>query len=259
VEAVRVWKKSSSGRKFTVALVGGDGAGKSTIARHLEASFELPIKRMYMGISPISSDYALPITRLSKYLKLRSYRKVVAKSGFDTSQVVSTHNLPSRGVKRGPIWVTARTINRLIDTLYRQFVSFFYQMRGFVVVYDRHLLFETAPKVSTSKVKKRSWLTNFEFWLHSNLYPKPSLVLFLDASPEVLYARKGEATLEYLEKHRATILKQGEKMANFVTIDANQPFDEVFSDVTRRILEFYQSKNPKMRTRLQYYKQDHSL
>jgi thymidylate kinase len=81
----------------------------------------------------------------------------------------------------------------------------------------------------------------------------------LDASPEVLYARKGEATLEYLEKHRATILKQGEKMANFVTIDANQPFDEVFSDVTWRILEFYQSKNPKMRTRLQYYKQDHSL
>jgi thymidylate kinase len=243
---------------FTIALVGGDGAGKTTIAKNLEESFPLPCKHMYMGISPISSNYALPITRLSRFINLRAHRKAAIKSGEKSTGVVSTHNLPSRRDKRGPIWVTARIINRLVDTLYRQVVSLIYQLQGYIVVYDRHLLFETAPKVVTSKGKKRSWPRSIEHWLHSNFYPNPSLVLFLDASPEVLYARKGETTLEYLEKWRATILEQGKKMANFVQIDANQPFDMVFSDATWHILEFYKTSYPQQTVVPHSYERDHS-
>ncbi len=246
-------------KMFSVALVGGDGAGKTTIAERLVETFPIPCKRLYMGISPISSNYALPVTRLSKSLKMHSYRKAVGSSGIDKSQVVSTHNLPSHGVKRGPIWVTARTLNRLVDTLYRQFVSFVYQKRGYIVLYDRHLIFETAPKVAISKKKKRSWLMSFEFWLYSKAYPKPSLVLFMDASPEVLFARKGETTIKSLEKRRATILKQGENVANFIKIDANQSLDKVYADVAHQILQFYQFKNPEVKVTLQHYEQDHSL
>ena len=43
------------GELFTVALVGSDGAGKTTIARSLEKTSSLPVKYMYMGLSPISS------------------------------------------------------------------------------------------------------------------------------------------------------------------------------------------------------------
>jgi thymidylate kinase len=62
-------------RRFTVALVGGDGAGKTTIAKSLQESSELSWKYMYMGISLISSNKALPTSRLIRFLRLRAYRK----------------------------------------------------------------------------------------------------------------------------------------------------------------------------------------
>jgi thymidylate kinase len=79
----------------------------------------------------------------------------------------------------------------------------------------------------------------------SKFYLKPDLVLFLDAPPEVLYARKGESTLEHLESRRNAIPEQGKKMDNFIVVDATQPLTKVFADVSQYILEFHASLNTK--------------
>ena len=55
---------------FTVALVGPDGAGKSTIARQLVGhKLPLPVKYVYMGVNLDSSNLVLPTTRLILEIK----------------------------------------------------------------------------------------------------------------------------------------------------------------------------------------------
>ena len=54
---------------FTVALVGRDGAGKTTVARRLEGEIDRPIRYLYMGVSADSSNRSLPTTRLAHRIK----------------------------------------------------------------------------------------------------------------------------------------------------------------------------------------------
>lgn len=229
---------------FTVALVGSDGAGKTTIARSLQEFSPLPVKYMYMGLSPISSNVALPTTRLAGLLRVRAYKKEAAKSGKSPAKEISTHDLHYRPGRRGPIWAAARTLNRLVDFMYRQLVSWRHQRQGYVVVYDRHLVFETAGSASVSGARKRKLLARIQHWLLSNIYPQPDLVIFLDAPAEVLYERKGEATLEYLERRRRAIIEQGKQVANFVRVDASRSFDQVLADVSQQIIRFHASIRP---------------
>jgi hypothetical protein len=56
-------------RPFTVALVGADGAGKTTVARSLPAILPFPAVYLYMGVAPASSNYALPTTRVAHAIK----------------------------------------------------------------------------------------------------------------------------------------------------------------------------------------------
>ena len=54
---------------FTVALIGPDGAGKSTIGRKLQEISPLPMKYVYMGVNLESSNLVLLTTRLLLEIK----------------------------------------------------------------------------------------------------------------------------------------------------------------------------------------------
>lgn len=226
---------------FTVALVGGDGAGKTTIAKSLEQSSRLPLKYLYMGFSTQSSNHALPTSRLVLFFKRQAYRRMT-KSGGSPSERIPASYLEYREVKRGPIWLTVRFLNRLAEAGYRQFVSLSYQLRGYVVIYDRHFLFDAIPEPVDFQVQKEQRLDCLYYWLVSHWYPKPDLAILLDAPGEVLYERKGEATPDYLNWQRRAFLEQGKKVKNFVRVDATQPIEKVLEDVTQQIMEFHASK-----------------
>jgi thymidylate kinase len=232
---------------FTVALVGGDGAGKTTIAKRLERSSPFPVKYLYMGLAMQSSNRALLTSRLVLFLKLCAYRKKMRKAGKVPPDFISDRELDSSGKKRGAMWRSMRFLNRLAEAWYRQLVSVGYQMRGYVVVYDRHFLFETAPPADGCGRSTQPRLDELYYWIMSHLYPQPALTIMLDAPPEVLYERKGEATPEYLSEQRQAFLEQGRKVKNFVRVDATQALDKVFEEVTQRIMEFRASKrHPKL-------------
>ncbi|HZD10046.1 MAG TPA: hypothetical protein VE553_01800, partial [Candidatus Binatia bacterium] len=129
--------------------------------------------------------------------------------------------------------------NRLAEACFRQVVSWVYQLRGFVVVYDRHFLFDAA---TSGKNKVRKPTDRLYYWLLAHVFPQPELVLFLDAPPELLFARKGEGSVEYLQRKREVYLAQGGKMDNFVRVDAAQPPEEVLADVNRHITSFQAGK-----------------
>src|SRR3954470_15017483 len=60
-----------NGSALSVALIGCDGAGKTTVARALEADPGLSVRYLYMGVSKDSIDRALPTTRLAHAIKRR--------------------------------------------------------------------------------------------------------------------------------------------------------------------------------------------
>lgn len=223
---------------FTVALIGGDGAGKTTIANSVIRSSGLPMKYLYMGLSTRSSNHALPTSRMVLFLKQHLYKKRAKKSAEQLPDEMPASQLEYSEETHGWVWNTARFLNRLAEAWYRQFISIGYQMRGFIVIYDRHFFFDTAPGVINSQNQSLLLLDRLFFWFMSHWYPRPDLTIFLDAPPDLLFRRKGEATLEYLERQREVFLNQGEKLANFVKIDASQPLDAVCSEVIQHIQYF---------------------
>lgn len=227
---------------LTVALIGGDGAGKTTIAMSLEQTAQFPVKYVYMGMSAQSSNIKLPTSQLFLYLKRRSYHKMTQESGETPADVIPAEHYEYARKKRGPIWVAARFLNRLAEAWYRQIISFKYNLQGYVVVYDRHFLFDTAPMAMDGQKEEFDEHDRLLYWILKRTYPKPDLAILLDAPAEVLYERKRESTVEELNRRRNAYLEQGNQLDRFVRVDATQPLDKVLADVTQHISSFYAAR-----------------
>ena len=136
-------------------------------------------------------------------------------------------------------------LNRLAEAWWRQLLSDLYRRRGFTLIYDRHFLFESAYLAAGSGATQSALLDRLEYRLMSRAYPKPDLVVFLNAPSEVLYRRKGETSPERLEQRSAAILREGGRMPNFVTVDASQTLDQVLASATGALHEFSRGRQPK--------------
>jgi thymidylate kinase len=232
----------------TIAIIGQDGAGKTTVSNMIMEQIPLDLKYIYMGRNVQSSNFTLPTSKIIHAFKVNNYIKTHNLSKSEKDKKLSLHELDkNRKVdKRGKIGATLRLLNRLFEEWYRLLISKYFQLKGKVILYDRHFIFDYAPDVFDASKGKERLTTKIHGWALNNLYEKPDLVLFLHAPAEVLFARKGEATLEYLNARNEAFLNAGKGMPNFVIIDATQPLEEVFSDVTLEIDKLTQSKNLKI-------------
>ena len=229
---------------FAVALIGVDGAGKTTIAKKLIESFPMPIKYIYMGTSILSSNFALPTSRLIFYLKLRSYRMSARQLGSSLPEFISNHDLEYRDVKRSRIGATARMLNRMAEEWFRQVIAWCYRIRGYLVLYDRHFIFEYTPKSIDVQKHNQRLTDRLHLWFLDRLYPIPDLVILLDASLDVLLKRKKECPLDHLQRHRKALREQAKKMANFVRINADQPLEKVYEEVCEHLIHYLIRKHP---------------
>jgi thymidylate kinase len=218
---------------FTVALIGCDGAGKTTVARALERETELPLRYVYMGVSVDSSNHTLPTTRLAHRIK-RARGAPPDTAGPREPKPPALASLPRR-VKRS-VRSSLRLANRVAEEWYRQTIAWRAKRRGSIVVFDRH--FVADYHAADVAAEHRTWSRRLHGLLLTKAYPQPDLVVFLDAPAEVLFARKGEGTIQSLSRRREDYLRLGEELDDFVVVPATQPLPDVVEQVETIIRDY---------------------
>ena len=162
----------------TVALVGGDGSGKTTIAKYLVQTSKLPIKYIYMGLSTMKRVPAFPTTLLIRYYKFRSYKNSARTSGVLYQEQSILHDYHHNQTKRRDLWHAIHGLNFLIDVLYRQVYSWVYVLRGYLVIYNRLCLCMAAPEFNGNREIKRHWIDRTLYWVFNNILSRVRFGIF---------------------------------------------------------------------------------
>lgn len=208
----------------SVALIGPDGAGKSTIAREVVGALPVPARYLYMGVNVDSSTRLLPTTRLAFALKRGRGRRHM------------TPGEPSEVKRRGgagvlsEAYASVRLLAWLAEEWYRATLAFVYVRRGYLVVFDRHFVYDY---YATHIVRRpgRSITTRLHGELLRRVYPRPDLVVCLDAPAELLHARKREQSVAWLEGRRQEYLAMAKISRDFAVVDATQPMPAVVAEI----------------------------
>jgi thymidylate kinase len=224
---------------FSVALIGPDGAGKSVISQQLErVPMPARVKRIYMGVNLQAGGLMLPTTRLALAVKQARGRRPDMVGPSEATPPV-TGNLTVRSLKGSARVV--RLVLWLAEEWFRQLVAQYHIRRGTIVVFDRHF-FADYFHVDGGVVGPRSATARVHGFLLQKAYPRPDLVICLDAPGDVLFRRKHEASAEWLEQRRAQYRQLAAEVPHFVVVDADRPLDAVTRDVVTTICEFFEKR-----------------
>jgi thymidylate kinase len=213
-----------------VALVGPDGAGKSAVTRALATRLPVPVRVVYLGVNLEASTTMLPTTRVALAMKRRRGGRADMTARFSD---------PGQAGRRG-VAGAARTWLRLAawvaEEWYRAAIVALLARRGFLVLCDRHFLCDyyaadVAPRAGRPRASR------VHGWMLRRLYPRPDLVVVLDAPPEVLHGRKGEDTLDSLERRRREYLELRDVLPDVVVVDAIRPLDAVVATVADAVTD----------------------
>lgn len=211
-----------SGAPFTVALVGADGAGKSTVSRALPERLDVPCRIMYLGVNLEEEAPMLPTTRLFLKWKGRSSRP-------DLVLPVSAARKESKASLRGLV----RTAMVISEEWYRLLVSRVWLRDGVSVIFDRHFVADYYfHHIDASR--PLPWYER----LHGRLlrfYPSPDHTFCLDAPAEVLYQRKPESDPAFLEQRRMEYVRLAERDPTFRMIDTTAGLEAVLRTIATEL------------------------
>jgi thymidylate kinase len=234
--------------RLTVALVGPDGAGKSTVSARLRSvGLPRPVKVIYMGVNLEASSLMLPTTRLLLVAKrIRGRRTDLVASPLRGSEP-SAEAMSARANGRIGAGRSAKDAVRLtvwmLEEWFRQVVAASYSRRGSIVVFDRHFFADyyhadvRDGRIGLSPVRR------LHGWMLDRRYPKPDLTILLDAPAERLHARKPDATVAWLEKRRRQYLELADVVPGYVVLDADRPLDAVVADAAELIRTTWEARS----------------
>jgi hypothetical protein len=186
-----------------------------------------------MGANPEAATHLLPTTRVMRAIRRR---RGTARTGDFPSDAGSQPRSRVRAAL-GSIHTAAWLANRITEEWYRQLVVWRHLAAGRIVILDRHYYADYhASDVAAGAARPAG--RRVHGFLLARVYPKPDLVIFLDAPPAVLLARKGEGTIEYLEQRRADYLALQDSLPHFVVVDAAQTLEVVSQRVADIVVGF---------------------
>lgn len=224
-------------RGFTVALIGADGAGKTTVAAALDRRLPMAVHYLYMGVNAEAANQLLPTTLLVRAIKRAVGAEPDAGGPPDPA---ASRPPPSRGRRKRvgtSLRGALRLANQMAEEAYRQLLARSHVRRGSVVVLDRDFYADYHAYDVVGGPDRPLGGRVHGFFL-TRLYRKPDLAIYLDAPGAVLFARKGEGTVDALERRRVDYLALSGVLANFCVVDAAQPLEQVVDEVVQRIEGF---------------------
>lgn len=222
---------------FTVAIIGPDGVGKTTVSRRLETALPFCAKYVYMGVNLEASNLLLPTTRLILEIKRRLGRRPDMAGPPDPARL---HPRPRGPVRRvlAAVKSAARMTNQLMEETFRQGVIRWHLIRGRVVLLDRDFFADYYAHDVVSG-KGRPLARRIHGFVLRRFYRRPDVVICLDADAETMFARKCEGTVELLQRRRGEYHGLRECVKRFELVDATRPIEAVLHDVHRRICRYY--------------------
>lgn len=217
-----------------MALVGADGAGKSTVARELVQHLGLPAHYLYMGVNLETSRVVLPTTWLLLTLKRsKGGRPDLSPHGpGDGSAQVALGSSLRDGLKQ-----SLRIANLVAEEWFRQVLVWRRHSRGEIVVCDRHFYADYRAHDIVDRSHKRLPI-RVHGYLLDRWYPRPDVVIALEAPAAALLARKGEGTLESLQRRQEEYRLLRDEVDHFVTLDATRPLGEVVRAAARVVTQY---------------------
>jgi thymidylate kinase len=214
-----------------VAIVGADGAGKSTVARAVPGALGRPARYLYMGVNLEASNVVLPTTWLILQLKRLSGGRpdmAPATTGHRTGAASPGRRL-LRAVREG-----MRVGNLIAEEWFRQLLVWRRTAAGEIIVCDRHFYADYhAHDIADRRTKPLA--RRIHGALLDRWYPRPDLVVCLEAPPEVLWERKREGTVASVAERQREYLALRAEVAAFEVVDATQPPERVLEDVLAAI------------------------
>lgn len=191
-----------------VALLGADGAGKSTV------------------LAQVEQDLA-PAYRRTKRYHLRPH---FGRDTADGPPVVAPHSKPARSwlasIAKLAMWWTDYTSGYFIDILPRV-------IHSTLVLFDRYyydLMVDTRRYRYGGSRRLAQLVGNF--------IPPPHLVILLEAPAEVLQTRKQEVPLDETVRQQAAYRELVGKFSHGHRVNAAKPLHEVVTEVNGLILDF---------------------
>ena len=188
-----------------------------------------------MGIRFESGNITLPTTKL-----LLAWRKIRRYDPERAGEKRGEEDVERSQKSSKSFFAFARTfllvLNLFMEEWYRQCVAWIYVKRGFLVLFERHFIADYFAFVAVDPDLELALGTRLHGFILKKLYPEPDLVILLDGSPEVFFERKGEGTVERIQKLREGYLKYGQRLDRFEIIDAVENSQDAVADKARLII-----------------------
>ena len=224
-----------------VTLIGPDGSGKSAVTERLVKTMPVPVRRIYMGVNPESSNIMLPTSRLQ--LAIRRWLGLPTDSNGPRHP---QHVEKTSGgfLKRTLRFIKSvvRTTNLVAEECFRLVVIRWWLFRGIVVIQDRDFFVDYYEYDVADNGRPRSLCQCFHGWFLRSLYSKPHLTILLDVSAETMLARKQEGTAENLGRRLLHYRELVSQMPAHAVVNAEGLLDDVTTLCRDSILSFQQRR-----------------